>query len=99
MTAKALGFDRPAANSLDAVSDRDFVIETLAAASIAAMHLSRFAEEIVLWCSPLTALAKLSDKSPPAPRSCRRSAIRTRPNWCAPKPGASSARCRRCSSS
>src|SRR5207244_1713616 len=45
MTAKALGFDRPAANSLDAVSDRDFVMETLAAASIAAVHLSRFAEE------------------------------------------------------
>ena len=53
MTAKALGFDRPAANSLDAVSDRDFVLETLAAASITAMHLSRFAEEIVIWCSPL----------------------------------------------
>src|SRR3954463_10854579 len=62
MTAKALGFDRPTANSLDAVSDRDFVIETLAAASIAAMHLSRFAEEIVIWTSPLTALVKLSDK-------------------------------------
>jgi len=44
MTAKALGFDRPAANSLDAVSDRDFVMETLAAASIASLHLSRFAE-------------------------------------------------------
>jgi argininosuccinate lyase len=61
MTAKALGFDRPTANSLDAVSDRDFVIETLAAASIAAVHLSRFAEEIVIWCSPLTGLVKLSD--------------------------------------
>jgi argininosuccinate lyase len=62
MTAKALGFDRPAANSLDAVSDRDFVLETLAAASITAVHLSRFAEEIVLWTSPLAGLAKLSDK-------------------------------------
>jgi argininosuccinate lyase len=62
MTAKALGFDRPAANSLDAVSDRDFVLETLAAAAIAAVHLSRLAEEIVLWCSPLTGLAALSDK-------------------------------------
>jgi argininosuccinate lyase len=62
MTAKALGFDRPAANSLDAVSDRDFVLETLAAASIAAVHLSRLAEEIVIWTSPLTGLAKLSDK-------------------------------------
>ncbi len=62
MTSKALGFERPAANSLDAVSDRDFVIETLAAASIAAVHLSRFAEEIVIWCSPLAGLVKLSDK-------------------------------------
>ena len=53
MTAKALGFDRPMANSLDAVSDRDFALETLAAAAIAAVHLSRFAEEIVLWSSPL----------------------------------------------
>ena len=62
MTAKALGFDRPAANSLDAVSDRDFALETLAAAAIAAVHLSRLAEEIVIWTSPLTGLAKLSDK-------------------------------------
>jgi argininosuccinate lyase len=62
MTAQALGFDRPAANSLDAVSDRDFVLETLAAASITAVHLSRLAEEIVIWTSPLTGLAKLSDK-------------------------------------
>jgi argininosuccinate lyase len=62
MTAKSLGFDRPAANSLDAVSDRDFAMETLAAASIAAVHLSRFAEEIVIWTSPLTGLVKLSDK-------------------------------------
>ena len=62
MTAKALGFDRPAANSLDAVSDRDFAMETLAAASIASVHLSRLAEEIVIWTSPLTSLVKLSDK-------------------------------------
>jgi argininosuccinate lyase len=62
MTAKALGFERPAANSLDAVSDRDFVMETLAAASITSVHLSRLAEEIVIWTSPLTNLAKLSDK-------------------------------------
>jgi argininosuccinate lyase len=62
MTAKALGFDRPSANSLDAVSDRDFVLETLAAASIASVHLSRLAEEIVIWTSPLTNLVKLSDK-------------------------------------
>jgi argininosuccinate lyase len=62
MTAKALGFDRPTANSLDAVSDRDFAMETLAAASIAAVHLSRFAEEIVIWSSPLSGLVALSDK-------------------------------------
>jgi len=62
MTAQALGFDRPAANSLDAVSDRDFVIETLAAATIASVHLSRLAEEIVIWTSPLVGLVQLSDK-------------------------------------
>jgi argininosuccinate lyase len=62
MTAKALGFDRPAANSLDAVSDRDFALETLAAAAITAVHLSRFAEEIVIWTSALVGLVKLSDK-------------------------------------
>ena len=62
MTAKALGFARPMANSLDAVSDRDFVLETLSAAAITAVHLSRFAEEIVLWCSPLVGLVSLSDK-------------------------------------
>jgi argininosuccinate lyase len=62
MTAKALGFDRPMANSLDAVSDRDFVLETLAAAAITSVHLSRFAEEIVLWSSPLAGLVLLSDR-------------------------------------
>src|SRR5271167_2170833 len=61
MTAKALGFARPTANSLDAVADRDFVLETLSACAIAAVHLSRFAEEIVLWSSPLVGLVKLSD--------------------------------------
>ncbi|MEP3277855.1 MAG: argininosuccinate lyase [Stappiaceae bacterium] len=60
-TAKTLGFDRPAANSLDAVSDRDFVIEALAASSICAMHLSRFAEEIVVWCSAQFNFLTLSD--------------------------------------
>src|SRR6202163_4499872 len=61
-TATALGFDRPMANSLDAVSDRDFVLETLAAAAITSVHLSRFAEEIVIWTSPLSGLALLSDR-------------------------------------
>ena len=62
MSATALGFDRPMANSLDAVSDRDFVMETLAAAAICSVHLSRLAEEIVIWTSPLVGLVKLSDK-------------------------------------
>jgi argininosuccinate lyase len=61
-TATALGFDRPCANSLDAVSDRDFVLETLAAASIAAMHLSRLADEIVLWMTPQFGFVRLTDK-------------------------------------
>jgi argininosuccinate lyase len=60
-TAAALGFDAPTANSLDAVSDRDFAIEFLAAAALAGMHLSRFAEEIVLWCSDGFGLIALSD--------------------------------------
>jgi argininosuccinate lyase len=62
MTAKALGFARPMANSLDAVADRDFVLETLSACAISAVHLSRFAEEIVIWSSPLVGLIRLSDR-------------------------------------
>jgi argininosuccinate lyase len=61
-TATALGFDRPCANSLDAVSDRDFALEALAAASIAAVHLSRFAEEIVLWSTAQFGFITLSDR-------------------------------------
>jgi argininosuccinate lyase len=61
-TARALGFDKPMANSLDAVADRDFVLEALSASAITAVHLSRFAEELVLWTSPLVGFAKLSDK-------------------------------------
>ena len=60
-TAAALGFDRPAANSLDAVSDRDFALEFLAAAAICAVHLSRLAEEIVMWCSAPFGFIRLSD--------------------------------------
>jgi argininosuccinate lyase len=60
-TAAALGFNRSATNSLDAVSDRDFAIEFLAAAAIAGMHLSRFAEEIVIWCSNEFGFVALSD--------------------------------------
>ncbi|HTO84646.1 MAG TPA: argininosuccinate lyase, partial [Methylomirabilota bacterium] len=61
MTAQALGFDRPAANSLDAVSDRDFVLEFLGAGAILATHLSRLAEEIVLWMSDGFRFIGLSD--------------------------------------
>jgi len=60
-TAAALGFDGPTTNSLDAVSDRDFAIEFLAAAALAGVHLSRFAEEVVLWCSDGFGLIALSD--------------------------------------
>jgi argininosuccinate lyase len=61
-TAAALGFDRPAANSLDAVSDRDFALEFLGLASICAMHLSRFAEELVIWSSAQFRFVSLSDR-------------------------------------
>ena len=62
MTARELGFDGPMANSLDAVSARDFVLEVLGAAAICAMHLSRLAEEIVIWCSADFGFVRLSDK-------------------------------------
>ena len=61
MTAAALGFDRPTANSLDAVSDRDFALEYLGACAICAMHLSRLAEEIIIWCSAPFGFVRLSD--------------------------------------
>ena len=61
MTATELGFDRPASNSLDAVSDRDFALEFLSSASICAMHLSRFAEELVIWSSAQFRFVTLSD--------------------------------------
>ncbi len=60
-TAAALGFDKPAANSMDAVADRDFALEFLALAAIAGVHLSRLAEEIVLWSSPQFGFIRLSD--------------------------------------
>ena len=60
-TAQSLGFDRPTANSLDAVSDRDFALEYLSVAAIAAVHLSRLAEELVIWASEPFGFVKLSD--------------------------------------
>ncbi|MDE2043028.1 MAG: argininosuccinate lyase, partial [Alphaproteobacteria bacterium] len=62
MTAQALGFDRPTANSLDSVSDRDFAIEYLACASQCALHLSRLAEEIVIWASQPFGFVSLPDQ-------------------------------------
>lgn len=62
MTAQDLGFERPMANSLDAVSDRDFALEFLAAASISAMHLSRLAEELVIWSSAQFRFVRMSDR-------------------------------------
>ena len=62
LTAEKLDFDRPTANSLDGVADRDFALETLAAASIAAMHLSRLSEEIVIWMTPQFGFIRLTDR-------------------------------------
>ncbi len=62
MTAGSLGFDRPTANSLDGVSDRDFALETLAACAISAMHLSRLSEEIVIWMTPQFGFVTLTDR-------------------------------------
>ncbi|GIX14197.1 MAG: argininosuccinate lyase [Paracoccaceae bacterium] len=62
MTARELGFDRPMANSIDAVSDRDFALEFLSAAAICATHLSRFAEELVIWSSAQFRFVRLSDR-------------------------------------
>ncbi|MDG1340386.1 MAG: argininosuccinate lyase [Paracoccaceae bacterium] len=62
MTAEALGFDRPMANSLDAVADRDFALEFLSNASICAMHLSRLSEELVIWSSAQFRFVKMSDR-------------------------------------
>lgn len=61
MTAEALGFDRPTRNSLDSVASRDFALEFLAACAICATHLSRFAEEVVIWTNPYFNFVKLSD--------------------------------------
>jgi argininosuccinate lyase len=62
MTAEALGFDRPTANSLDSVADRDFALEVLATASISAMHLTRLAEEIIIWMTPQFGFIRMSDR-------------------------------------
>jgi argininosuccinate lyase len=92
MTAKELGFREPTRNSIDTVSDRDFALEFLSLASICAVHLSRLAEEIVIWSTPQFGLCAFPTPFPPARRSCRRRRIPMRPNWCAPRPAASTVR-------
>ncbi|MEM9853121.1 MAG: argininosuccinate lyase [Pseudomonadota bacterium] len=62
LTTEALGFDRPTANSLDTVADRDFALDYLSVASICAMHLSRLAEELVIWSSAQFRFVRLSDR-------------------------------------
>ena len=88
MTAKALGFDGPMRNSLDAVADRDFALEALAAAAITGIHISRLAEELVIWTSAQFAFARLPDafstgssimpqkRNPDAAELCRAKAAR-----------------------
>ena len=92
MTAQALGFDRPTANSLDAVSDRDFALEFLSAAAICAMHLSRLAEEIVIWCSTPYRFIRLSDAYTTGSSIMPQKRIRTRRSWCGRKREGSPAR-------
>jgi len=91
-TAKALGFDAPAENSLDAVSDRDFAIEFVSAAALLMTHLSRFSEELILWSSSQFGFVELSDafctgssimpqkKNPDVPELVRGKAGRTHGN-------------------
>jgi argininosuccinate lyase len=92
MTADLLGFDRPAANAMDAVSDRDFAVEFLAAAALCAVHMSRLAEEMVIWCSDRFGFITCPMPSQPDHRSCRRSATPTRPSLCAQSRAGSSGR-------
>lgn len=90
-TAAALGFDRPMANSIDAVSDRDFALEFCASASISAIHLSRLAEEIVIWASQPFGFISLPDAWSTGSSIMPQSAIPTPPNWCAGARGCCSA--------
>ena len=80
-TAKLLGFDGPALNSMDAVSDRDYCIELLSALSTVMMHLSRFSEEIITWNSNEYGFVEIDDAYSTAAASCRRRRIRTSRSW------------------
>ena len=84
--ARELGFEGVCENSLDAVSDRDFAIEFCACAALVMVHLSRFAEELVLWMSPRFGFVACPTPSAPARRSCRRRRTPTCPSWCAARP-------------
>ena len=82
----------PAANSIDAVSDRDFVAEFLFVAALLGVHLSRLGEEICLWAtSGVRAGSRSTTRTPPARRSCRRRRTRTSPSWPAARPAGWSA--------
>ena len=87
--ARELGFDGVCENSLDAVSDRDFAIEFLAAAALTMTHLSRFSEELVLWMSPSFGFIDLRIATAPVPPSCRKRKTPTSPSLSAARPGAS----------
>jgi argininosuccinate lyase len=87
--AAELGFDGPTANSIDATSDRDFAIEFVDALSMLALHLSRWAEEMILFSTPRTDLSSCPSPTPPAAAPCRRKKIPTCWNWCAAKRRAS----------
>ena len=80
-TAKALGFAAPMGNSLDGVSDRDYALELLSSLSILMMHLSRFAEEVILWCSWEFKSSSWTTPMPLAPPSCPRRRTRTWRSW------------------
>ena len=86
-TAELLGFSKPMDNSLDGVSDRDFAIEFLSACSILMMHLSRFSEELILWCSWEFQFITLDDAYATGSSSCPRRKTPTWPSWSGEKPG------------
>ena len=97
LVARELGFAGVAPNSIDAVSNRDFVLDFLAAAATCATHLSRLGAEIVLWSSRgVRLLRRCRTPGRRAPRSCRRRRTRTRPSCCAPRRRASPRAWSRC---
>ena len=87
MTAELLGFDRPTANAMDAVSDRDFAVEFWRAAALCAVHMSRLAEEIVIWCSDRFGFIALSDAfTHRVINHAAEAAILMPPSWYGPSP-------------